>query len=259
MLGFLSLLISCSNNDVPIDCSVSDLTLNLVSTVPATGCGVGDGTISISAQGGTGGYEYKIQNGIFQSSGEFVDLTPGIYSFVVRDKDKCETTLDNIVLMATDISFSADVIENTNCVGGNGSITISIGGGQPPYQYKLGDDAFGTNNVFTELDAGNYLITVKDNNECISELNINVSQGITHTSWSSEILPIIENSCALNGCHDGGNINHSDLRIYSNAKFYATLIKTYTQDGSMPFEGEPLEQYEIDRIACWVDEGALNN
>lgn len=226
--------------------------------MPATGCGIGDGTISISAQGGTGGYEYKIQNGIFQSVGEFVDLTPGIYSFVVRDKAKCEATLDNIVLMATDISFLADVIENTECVGGNGSITITMSGGQPPYQYKMGDDAFGTNNVFTELDAGNYLITVKDNDECISELNINVSQGITDTSWTTEILPIMETKCAVSGCHNG-IARTNDFRIYADAKANAALIKTYTQDGYMPFEGTTIDQNEKDLIACWVDEGALNN
>lgn len=257
-LVFFSVCMACSNDDVPVDCSISDLALNLVSTADASGCNITDGTIRIAAQGGNSGYEYKLQNGMFQSSGDFTNLKPGIYSFVVRDKTKCEATLGNITLMASDISFTADVVDNTKCVGGNGSITITMAGGQAPYQYKIGEVEYATENVFINLESSNYLITVKDNVDCIVELSINVSQGITNTSWSTEILPIMQSSCAVTGCHNGANPNHSDLRIYDNAKFYASLIKTYTQDGSMPFEGT-ITQAEKDLIACWVDEGALNN
>ncbi len=251
------ILAACANDPVPVDCSKSNLMATLVNVDPASACGVADGKIKISASGGTGSYEYAIINSDFQTSGDFNNLSPGIYSFVVRDKSKCETLLDNITLMAADISFIADVVDNTKCVGGNGSIAISMSGGQPPYHYKLGGNAFDINNVFTELDAGNYLITVKDDGECISELNINVSQGITNTSWSTEILPIMQSSCAVTGCHNGV-ARPDDLRIYAVAKSNATLIKTYTQDGYMPFEGT-ITQAQKDLIACWVDEGALNN
>jgi hypothetical protein len=62
--------------------------------------------------------------------------------------------------------------------------------------------------------------------------------------------------CALSGCHDGRR--RPDLRLYERAKFYAKAIKSKTQDRSMPFEGS-LTQEQIDVIACWVDDGALEN
>lgn len=248
---------ACSNDDVPVDCSLSDLSLNLVSTVSATGCSVADGTIRIDGTGGNAGYEYKLQSGTFQSSGEFPNLSPGIYSFVVRDKTNCEAILDNITLMASDISFTADVIDNTKCVGGNGSITITMGGGQPPYQYKIGGGEYASENVFTDLESSNYLITVKDNVDCIVELNISVGQSVTNTSWLTEILPIMQTKCAISGCHNG-IARPTDFRIYADAKSNAALIKTYTQDGYMPFEGT-ITQDQKDLIACWVDEGALEN
>lgn len=254
----LLLLASCANDPLPVDCTKSDLLLELVQTVPASGCGVSDGHIKISATGGSGGYQFAVLNGVFQSSGDFNTLAPGIYAFVVRDKSNCEAMLSNVTLMASDISFTADVVDNTMCVGGNGSITIHLDGGQAPYQYKILKGDYDDENLFTDLESGNYPITVKDNAACIVTLTVTVGQGVTNTSWSTDILPIMENSCALNGCHNGGNPDHSDLRVYSNAKFYATLIKTYTQDGSMPFEGT-ITQAQKDLIACWVDEGALDN
>ena len=76
------------------------------------------------------------------------------------------------------------------------------------------------------------------------------------TSWQNDILPIMINACATNGCHDG--ITRRNWRDYSEVKEYAATIKKKTQDRSMPFDG-PLPQHEIDLIACWVDGGALNN
>ena len=252
----LLFLASCANDPVPIDCNKSDLMVVLTETVMASGCGVPDGKVKIIASGGGGNYQFGIIGSPLQSSGDFNNLTPGIYSFIVRDKNNCEVMLNNITLMAADVSFTANVVENSKCVGGNGSITIMMSGGQPPYQYKMGDGEFDVNNVFTDLDAGNYFITVKDDADCISDLSINVSQGITNTSWVTEILPIMQSSCAVTGCHNG--VSRTDLTIYSNAKFYALQIKTYTQNGYMPFEGT-ITQAEKDRIACWVDEGALEN
>jgi hypothetical protein len=75
-------------------------------------------------------------------------------------------------------------------------------------------------------------------------------------SWENEILPLMINSCATNGCHDG--VSRRDWTNYNEVKQYATSIKMRTQNRSMPFDG-PLPQHQIDMIACWVDNGALEN
>ena len=252
----IGILFSCSTDPVPVDCSAGNLMLELNLVEPAPGCGIAGGKIVIQASGGRSPYQYASVNHPFQSSGEFNELAPGIYSFVVRDKNNCESTLNNITLMASDISFSATIVDNTSCVGGNGSITIAMSGGTPPFQYKIGTEEFSGNNTFTNLPSSNYLITVKDAADCITDFSINVGQGLTNTSWSTEILPIITTSCATNGCHNG--VARTDLRIYANAKQYAALIKTYTQNGYMPFTGT-ITPAEKAKIACWVEEGALEN
>jgi hypothetical protein len=76
------------------------------------------------------------------------------------------------------------------------------------------------------------------------------------TSWQDEILPIMTASCATSGCHDG--VSRGDWTNYNEVKDYAAAIKRRTVDKSMPFDG-PLPQDQINKIACWVDNGALNN
>ena len=76
-------------------------------------------------------------------------------------------------------------------------------------------------------------------------------------SWQNDILPIMETSCATSGCHDG--ISRLDWSDYAEVKRYATQVKQRTKDRSMPFDGPPLPQEQIDLISCWVDGGAPEN
>lgn len=75
-------------------------------------------------------------------------------------------------------------------------------------------------------------------------------------SWENDILPIMINACATSGCHDG--ISRRDWSDYNEVKRYAESIKIRTVNRSMPFD-ETLPQDQIDMIACWVDNGAMEN
>lgn len=88
-------------------------------------------------------------------------------------------------------------------------------------------------------------------------LTITIPQGTTGTSWAVDIKPIMEKNCAITGCHNGVS-RSNDFREFTSAKSHAKSIKSKTQDRSMPFDGA-LTQNEIDLIACWVDDGALQN
>jgi hypothetical protein len=88
-------------------------------------------------------------------------------------------------------------------------------------------------------------------------LTVTIPQGITGTSWSNDILPIMEKNCAITGCHNGTS-RSNNFSQYASAKSFAKTIKSKTQDRTMPFDGS-LTQQQIDLIACWVDDGALQN
>jgi len=77
----------------------------------------------------------------------------------------------------------------------------------------------------------------------------------TDVSYTNDIDPLLAQKCAP--CHIGGG-QFPDLTTYESVSQNADLIKTVTQNGTMPKNGF-LTQDQIDLIACWVDNGALNN
>lgn len=251
-------LYACGSDPVPFNCAETDLSLQLGDVVTASGCDVSDGSITVIASGGEAPYQFSINDLPSQTSATFSALKAGIYSVKVIDANKCDAIVSNINVPATGFIVSADVEVDNLCLDGDGIITINVTDGQaPPYQYQLESGTFSDNNVFSGLQKGNHLITVRDNSNCTVQLNITVPHGNTGTSWTSQILPIVESKCATGGCHDGQF--RPDLRLYEKAFFYRDLMKKYTQDKSMPFDGPALTQSQIDLIACWVDDGAPRN
>ncbi|MEO6949671.1 MAG: hypothetical protein ABI123_08585 [Ginsengibacter sp.] len=65
-------------------------------------------------------------------------------------------------------------VTSLQCNGfGNGTITIVVSNGSPPYQYSInGGRTFQTENFFQGLKGGNYTLLVKDNRSQISDSNV---------------------------------------------------------------------------------------
>ena len=255
----LVLLGSCSTSDIPepFDCEASTLELAIVSLQGASSCNTADGFIVVAATGGEGPYTYMINNSTSpQTDGNFASLTAGMYAVSVTDAHQCNAKVNNVSVLATGFTITAEVTPDNSCLEGSGTITLHASDATPPYQYKLGDGAYTDNNVFAGLQEGDHSLSVRDDSDCVVSLNVTVPRGSSGVSWEQEILPIVKSSCALSGCHDG--LLRPDLSVYEKAHFYAKLMKQYTQDRSMPFEGS-IPQEQIDLIACWVDDGALEN
>jgi hypothetical protein len=251
-------LISCVYHDTrePVDCEASQLSVTLDSVATAANCSSGDGAIYVQASGGEEPYTFFL-NAEENQNGSFTGLAPGIYSIRLVDFNGCETSLDNVTVMAEDFSFSAIFEEDTECLTDNGSVTIEVVDGNPPYQFKIANGIFADINTFSGLATGNHVVQVKDNDDCIISLNLTVPRGNTGVSWSTEIKPLMETYCATSRCHNGV-ARSNDFRNYATVKFYAKTIRSKTQDRSMPFD-EALTQEQIDIIACWVDDGAIEN
>ncbi len=78
-------------------------------------------------------------------------------------------------------------------------------------------------------------------------------------SFSADIQPIIQSSCAVAGCHDASSGNKGGPFInYTQIKNKATTIKNQVVAGKMP-QGSTLTSNQIKLIRCWVEKGALNN
>lgn len=248
---------ACSEDEVPVDCEKEGPSIHLDVIVNATSCSSKNGSIAVSASGGKEPYTYYINNQAAESTGHFQNLAAGSYSVVLTDANNCSTSIDNITILADDFSFSTTIAPNTSCLSGNGSVIVEVEQLDPPYKYRLADGAFTSNNTFTGLTTGTHTIIVEDNSNCSVVLQVSVPKGNTVVSWENDILPIMKKSCAISGCHNGvSRVN--DFNKYASAKQYAKDMKKLTQDRTMPFEGS-ITQREIDLIACWVDDGAIQN
>ena len=79
-------------------------------------------------------------------------------------------------------------------------------------------------------------------------------------SYSSDINPIIQNSCAINaGCHGAGSTNGpGPLTNYSQVFSARVAIRTAVASGTMP-QNSSLSTADKNSIICWIDSGAPNN
>lgn len=254
----------CSSNDEPqpVDCNTTDLAIALGTKSNPTSCGTNDGSITVIASGGMVPYQFKLNSGALGSAATFSNLSSGTFTISVTDKNGCDRELAGVVLTAPAAPAAGTpvLVSQTNCSGPNGSITLNVTGGTPPYQYKLGDGSFGSSSSFIGLKAGNYTVTVKDASNCTITVNSTIASQ-TGVSFATDIAPILQANCIKSGCHNGDNGADRNWSVFANVQSNAQNIKTRTGNKSMPADIAPtgLPQAQIDLIACWVDSGALNN
>lgn len=137
------------------------------------------GTITASPQNGTAPYQFKVNNGTFQSSNFFNNLTPGTYSLFVQDATNC---LDSLVVnISTPPQPIINAVNTTSssCVPGcDGTMEVQVSGGTPPYQYAKDYSQFGpifqTSNQFSSLCSSGYTITVVDSNGCYTNTTASI-------------------------------------------------------------------------------------
>ena len=155
--------------------------LSFTATNTNVSCNGGNnGSITVTATGGTTPYQYSKNNGsTFQSLNTFSNLIAATYPIVVKDTNNCLTTLQNVIITQPNaISFSATTT-GVSCNGNsNGSISITGTGGTSPLQYSInGGTTFQSANIFSGLTASTYSVIVKDTNNCLSgSQNIIISQ-----------------------------------------------------------------------------------
>lgn len=169
----------------PAPCSVSTtqtVTVNgftYSATVTDENCGLGDGEISLTTNGGTGTFDFSIDNGVTsQTSGTFTGLSSGTYQVLITDANSCSASGNEVVANIGGPTISSFNITDPSCAGiCDGSLTITVTGGVPPYTYAWTDasgNPIGTNSsTLSNVCAGDYSVTVTDANGGGTQLNTN--------------------------------------------------------------------------------------
>ncbi|UII24312.1 hypothetical protein [Fulvivirga ligni] len=238
-----------------IDCSQSGLKVELLELANVSGCDKEDGSITVQGSGGEGQLTFNINGGSFQGDPSFDNLKAATYSIIVQDENGC--TASSFFTVKTDgasVAISEVQVAEAGCGSAEGNLSI-IATGNGEVMYKLGNGAFQASPDFTGLTSGNYEVTVKDETGCTTSQQAYVNSGI---SYDDEVKAIITANCFGSGCHDGGTGSSTNWTNFQNVQNHAAQIKSRTQSGSMPPNGS-LSQDEKDKIACWVNDGALDN
>ncbi|WP_143520038.1 hypothetical protein [Reichenbachiella sp. 5M10] len=253
MALMVGVLLSCGEEDKPVDCALSDLSVSVLAQT-SENCSEA-GSIELQGVGGEAPYAYSVNGISFQDESLFEGLSAGEYSVLVRDANHCMKSLGvEIGSDIPDLSVEVIIDQAAGCGGTVGQLTLVPEAPDAVYSYSLDGGAFATEEVYTDLSQGMHDLVVQDAAGCQDETTVYVPSGI---SYSMEVAEIISTNCTLAKCHVAGN-GIPDFSEFSVIQQQAESIKKNTQNKTMPKEGV-LTDEEIAKIACWVEDGALDN
>lgn len=155
----------------------NDRTLQpIINTIP-TPCGSALGSAAVtSVTNGNAPFTYLWSNGATTQS--INNLNSGTYIVTVSENSGCRAIVSTVV-GNTNANFSVNFnIINAACNSSNGTIIVSPRtGGIPPFTFAIGTNS-NRSGVFTNLAAGNYMISVRDSRGCQLDTNATVGSGV---------------------------------------------------------------------------------
>ncbi|HXH19130.1 MAG TPA: gliding motility-associated C-terminal domain-containing protein [Chitinophagales bacterium] len=150
----------CTASETADISSVNDISIS--GNVSNTACGIGNtGAIDITVTGGTSPLTFQWSNGAVTE--DITGLDAGNYTVTLTDSTGCQEVMTFEVIEESGLNLIATTI-SPSCGQSNGSISVSVSGGTPPYSYSWNTGQ--TNSAITGLDAGIYIVTITDANGC---------------------------------------------------------------------------------------------
>lgn len=207
--------------------SVTPLGVESVYTESPT-CLKSNGVIDLTISGGTSPYYYSVNNGYTNISYSknllLTGVSYGTYTINVTDATLCSISntvdLTNIDGGISEVSISST---NSNCTKDDGSITIGIKNGTPPFRYILTNEkeeiesklSYQTEYQFNNLASGNYNISVSDSIDC---------------SFEQDVTIISEDKFTINIDSTGATFQQTNGIIHINISSGGTGPYTYSLD-----------------------------
>lgn len=151
--------------------------------------GGNNGSASVSATGGTGGYNYSWDTTPAQTTATATGLKAGTYTVTVKDANSCTKT-QSVTITEPDALIATISQTDVSCNGGsNGSATVNVTGGTGTYTYSWSPSG-GTAATASGLAAGTYTVTIKDANLCQTTASVTITEPpvLTATVAKTDVL-----------------------------------------------------------------------
>jgi PKD repeat protein len=154
---------------------------SITATTPAA-CGQNNGTATVTASGGAGGYTYLWGNG--QTGTTATGLAAGSHTVTVTSGG-CTRTAVATVGNVGGPTVNVGNIFATTCGQSNGAAGVTSSGGTAPYTYLWSNGT--TTNAINNVASGSYNVTVTDAAGCqaISSVSIGASSNPTATATNT--------------------------------------------------------------------------
>ena len=256
----------------------------------------GSGSVNIEATGGEGNYVYAlVSSGMMVTASDFLttnifaSLLAGSYDIYTRDNggvSNFSETILTVIIEPIEELISTVLVTGPYCSGETGEILVNISGGVSPFQVNVSSVSSASiistmttsfnDVVFTDLPAGNYIISVEDSNGCsydyavviddvaVLESTAVLTQGITCQSegeimFSDATGGIPPYEYGVNGIYSSQTI-HSNLTdgIYSLSIRDANGCESQLSDISItPMITHDVEVVQTQLITCSGDLGEV--
>lgn len=146
--------------------------------VKHTSCGEENGQVLFEVEGGTAPFDYQL-GGMSSQVDHFLDVAPGTYEAKVIDDKGCSSSSEIKVFASDAIVMDVD-FQSTDCGHSNGTIKILAEGGEGTLSYGI-DGVYQEESAFTNLPAGDYKVSVRDELLCLEEVQISIESSIAPT------------------------------------------------------------------------------
>ncbi len=158
----------------------------------ATCAGQNNGSITVSASGGTGTKTFSWSNGA--TGATISNLAAGTYTVTATDANGCTKTQPYTITVPSAIAITGTATA-TSCSGSNGSITVSATGGTGTKTFTWSNGATGA--TISNLAAGSYIVTAHDANNCTA------TQTYTVTSPANIVITGTATNITCSGTNNG--------------------------------------------------------
>lgn len=137
----------------------------LSSSTTESDCGLSNGVGSVQASGGVSPFGFVWSNG---SIGDVqTNLRAGLYQVSATDANRCQSVITVAVSDVGGASIVSNSISNPSCFGeDDGYISVNVTGANSPINLEWNTGA--STNALSGLQAGTYLLSMKDSENCLS-------------------------------------------------------------------------------------------